>query len=161
MITSAAEPQHNPLDHIMTNEFVTVTVDGQLFGLPVLSVRDVLKPQPVAPIPLAPPEVAGSLNLRGHIVTVVDIRKRLGLPPRTDTTAGIHVVVEHNDELFSLVADGVGEVLSFPPDTYEPTPTTLTEVWRQIATGIHRLDDGLMIAVDIEKLLDIRPTVFA
>src|ERR1700731_467442 len=99
-------------------EFVTVTVAGQLFGIPVLQVQDVLGPQRITRVPLAPPEVAGSLNLRGRIVTAIDIRIRLGLPELTDGKPGMSVVVDHGGELYSLMVDSVGEVLSLSEATF-------------------------------------------
>ena len=94
--------------------FVTMTVANQIFGIPVLKVQDVLGPQRIAHVPLAPVEVLGSLNLRGRIVTAVDVRTRLGLPPLADNTSSMSVVVEHDNELYSLVVDKVGEVMSSP-----------------------------------------------
>ncbi len=87
---------------------LTLTVASQLCGVPVLAVRDVLGPQTITRIPLAPPEVAGSLNLRGRIVTAVDLRRRLMLAPRPAGARPMSVVVEHQGELYSLLADQVG-----------------------------------------------------
>lgn len=134
--------------------FVTMTIDNQLFGIPVLLVRDVLGPQHINIIPLAPPEVAGSLNLRGRVVTAIDLRKRLGLPPRADDDPGMSVVVEHGNELYSLIIDEVGEVLSLPASASEAIPTTLDDTWRNITIGIYQLDDELMVELDIERILD-------
>ena len=136
-------------------DFVTLTIDGQLFGIPVLSVRDMLGPQTVTQIPLANSVVAGSLNLRGRIVTVIDIRKRLELPERTDGGASMNVVVKHESELYSLVIDAVGEVMSLPAGQFEDNPATLEPIWRNFSNGIYRLDEGLMIVLDVERLLDI------
>lgn len=134
-------------------EFVTVMIDGQWFGIPVLTVQDVLGPQYIAPIPLAPPEVAGSLNLRGRIVTAIDPRVRLGLPKRDDEKPGMSVVVEHEGELYSLLIDGVGDVLDLPADRFERNPTTLTTRWREISAGIYRLDERLLVVMDVARLL--------
>src|SRR5437773_6806042 len=92
-------------------DFVTMTIAEQLFGIPVLQVQDVLGPQRITRIPLAPPEVAGSLNLRGRIVTAIDLRTRLGLPQLTDGKPRMSIVVDHGGELYSLMVDQVGEVL--------------------------------------------------
>src|SRR5271165_3855095 len=95
------------------DDFVTMFIEGQMFGIPVLMVQDVLGPQKITRIPLAPPEVAGSLNLRGRIVTAIDVRMRLQLPQRApDAGAGMSVVVDMKGELYSLKVDQVGEVLS-------------------------------------------------
>ena len=80
------------------HQCVTITIAGQLFGIPVLIVHDVLGPQRITRVPLAPPEVAGSLNLRGRIVTAIDVRHRLGLPTRAEEGGGMSVVVDHHGE---------------------------------------------------------------
>lgn len=136
-------------------DFVSMSVAGQLFGLPVPAVQEVLGPQRMTRVPLAPPEVAGSLNLRGRIVTAIDLRTRLGLGPRADGEAGMNVVVECDGAPYSLVVDSVGEVLHFSPEDRERTPATLDALWRQIAAGIYRLDDRLMVVIDVANLLDI------
>ncbi len=136
-------------------DFVSMSVAGQLFGIPVLTVQDVLGPQRMTRVPLAPPEVAGSLNLRGRIVTAIDFRIRLGLGPRPEGEEGMNVVVEIGGEPYSLIVDTVGEVQSFAADDREQTPASLDSVWRSIAAGIYRLDDKLMVVIDVAKLLDM------
>src|SRR5271156_6567247 len=107
-------------------QYVSIVIDGQLFGIPVLIVHDVLGPQRITRIPLAPPEVAGSLNLRGRIVTAIDVRLRLRLPQKkADIGAGMSVVVDMKGELYSLRVDQVGEVLSLPAAKFERNPPTL------------------------------------
>src|SRR5271165_5037882 len=93
-------------------DFVTMFIEGQMFGIPVLVVQDVLGPQRITRIPLAPPEVAGSLNLRGRIVTAIDVRLCLGLEKRPADVQGMSVVVDHGGEFYSLIVDNVGEVLT-------------------------------------------------
>ena len=136
-------------------DFMSMSVAGQLFGIPVLTVQDVLGPQRMTRVPLAPPEVAGSLNLRGRIVTAIDFRIRLGLGPRPEGEEGMNVVVEIGGEPYSLIVDTVGEVLRFSPDDREQTPASLDNVWRSIAAGIYRMDDRLMVVIDVAKLLDM------
>jgi purine-binding chemotaxis protein CheW len=135
-------------------EFVSITVAGQLFGIPVLQVQDVLGPQRITRIPLAPPEVAGSLNLRGRIVTAIDLRTRLRLPPLPEGQCGMSVVVDHGGELYSVMVDQVGEVLSLGAETAERNPATLDPVWRDVSGGIHRLDKTLLIVLDVARVLD-------
>jgi len=137
-----------------TVEFVTVTIADQLFGIPVLQVQDVLGPQRITRIPLAPPEIAGSLNLRGRIVTAVDVRLRLGLPPRPAGADDMSIAVEHGGELYSLMVDGVGEVLALRPQQFERSPATIDATWREVSTGIYRLDNRLMVVLDVARLLD-------
>ncbi len=137
-----------------SREFVTMNVGSQLCGIPVLQVQDVLGPQKITRVPLAPPEVAGSLNLRGRIVTAVDLRLRMGLEPRPDGEDGMSVVVEHNGELYSLMVDSVGEVLKVPEETFEPNPATLDPTWRRYSDGVYRLKEGLLVVIDSDNLLD-------
>ncbi|MFZ3033104.1 MAG: chemotaxis protein CheW [Parvibaculum sp.] len=137
-----------------TQDYVTMSVAGQAFGIPVLLVRDVLGPQRITRVPLAPPEVAGSLNLRGRIVTAIDMRKRLGLPAEDFVARAMAVVVEHEDEPFSLLVDEVGEVLSVSANDREVVPATLSASWRALAEGVYRLDNRLLIALNIANVLD-------
>ena len=135
-------------------EFVTMSVDGQLFGIPVLLVQDALKAQKITRIPLASREVAGALNLRGRIVTAIDVRRRLGLPDRANNEAGMNIVVEHGGELYSLIVDSVGEVLKVDADTFERNPATLDPLWRRFSEGVYRLDAGLLVVLNGDSLLD-------
>ena len=144
-----------------SRDYVSIIINGQLFGIPVLMVQDVLGPQRITRIPLAPPEVAGSLNLRGRIVTAIDIRTRLGLPKRTDGSESMSVVVEQGGESYSLLVDNVGEVLSLSTATLERNPATLDARWREVSVGIHRLDGSLLILLDVARLLDFASKVDA
>lgn len=139
-----------------SQDFVTMTIADQLFGIPVLTVQDVLGSQRITRIPLAPPEVAGALNLRGRIVTAMDVRRRLDLPAREQGKSGMSVVVDHNGELYSLIVDSVGEVLSLPNDAFERNPATLDPKWREVSAGIYRLDGKLLVVLEVSRLLDIR-----
>ncbi len=141
-----------------SHEFVTVTIADQLFGIPVLSVQDVLGEQRITRVPLAPSEVAGALNLRGRIVTAIDVRERLNLPPRSDDEPGMSVVVEHQGDPYSLLIDSVGEVLSLPADRYERNPATLNPAWRDVSEGIYRLDGELLVVLGVDRLLDFAAT---
>ena len=136
-----------------SSEFITITAGGQLFGIPVLSAQDVLNSQRIYRIPLAPPEVAGSLNLRGRIVTAIDLRVCLGLSPVEDPSKSMSVVTEHGGELYSLLVDTVGEVLSLPADSYERSPATLHPRWREACDGVYRLDGQLLLVLNVGRVL--------
>lgn len=138
----------------MTLEYVTATISGQLCGIPVMKVQDVLGPQQITPVPLSGPEVAGSLNLRGRIVTAIDLRIRMGLPLRDENDKGMSVVVEHQNELFSLMVDSVGEVLKLSERDFERNPPTLDSLWRSYSEGVFRLESGLLVVLDVGNLLD-------
>lgn len=135
-------------------EFLTFTVEKQIFGLPLAGVSDVLDARPLTPVPLAPPEVAGSLNLRGRIITAIDVRRRLGLPAMTPGGEHMSIVTESDGELFNLIVDAVGEVIAVGDDQYEDNPVTLNDDWRRFSAGIYRLDGGLMVVLNVEPLLD-------
>ncbi len=135
-------------------EFVTFTITEQLFGIPVLQIQDVLSSYQITPIPLAPPEITGSLNLRGRVVTAIDVRVRLGLPPRPEDAKSMSIVAENEGELYSLMVDSVGEVMALPQSAYERNLPTLDAKFRAFSDGIYRLDDQLLVVLDINRLLD-------
>lgn len=138
-----------------TSEFLSLVVGGQWFGIPVLKVQDVLAKQRVAPIPLSPPEVAGSINLRGRIVTVIDMRVKLGLGPAAEDISPMSVVVEYRDEAYSILVDEVGDVLELKDSDYEPNPVTLEQPWRDLCDGLFRLEDHLLLVLDIERFIGL------
>jgi purine-binding chemotaxis protein CheW len=138
----------------VAQDYVTMVIGGQTFGIPVLDVRDVLGPQIITRVPLAPAEIAGSLNLRGRIVTAIDMRRRLGLPADGFAEKAMAVVVEHEDEPFSLLVDEVGEVLSLPSTLCEPVPATLGPRWRNVSQGIYRLEDKLLLVLSVGNVID-------
>ena len=141
-------------DASTTREFVTLKLCGQLFGIPVLDVHDVLNAQKMTKIPLAPPSVAGVLNLRGRIVTAIDLRVHLGFPARDDEEKSMSVVVEHNGDPYSLLIDTVGEVLALPNSDYEKSPVTLDERLRGVCGGVYRLDNEILVVLEVDTLLN-------
>lgn len=145
----------HPGEHLQ--DFVTFYVDDQMFGIPVLHVQDILTPDKIASIPLAPAEVRGSINLRGRIVTVIDVRVRLGLDAREDGKVGnMGVTVEQDHELYTLLVDRIGDVVGMSNDMFEKNPGTLAPTWREFSEGVYRLEDKLMVILDIERMLNIQ-----
>jgi purine-binding chemotaxis protein CheW len=140
-----------------THTFVTLTLADQLCGVPVLAVRDILAEQQITRIPLAPPEIAGSLNLRGRIVTAIDLRRRLKLAPAPAGLARMAVVAEQGGEPYALLVDQVGEVLRLPATACERNPPTLSPDWAAHSTGIYRLQGRLMVVLDVARLLTLAP----
>lgn len=138
--------------------FVTFTVAGQLFGVPVIRVQDILTPDAIAPVPGGPAEVRGLINLRGRIVTVFDMRTRLSLPPDTNEAGRpkMCVTVESGGDAYTLFVDSVGDVITLPRRLREANPATLDVVWREVAEAVFRTDQGLLVALDIDRLLAIR-----
>jgi purine-binding chemotaxis protein CheW len=140
-----------------STDYVTFRMGSQMFGVPVQRVHDILAPDRIAPVPLAPMEVRGLINLRGRIVTVIDVRIRLGLKDqRNPATCAMGVTVESGHELYTLLVDHVGDVITLANDSYESNPATLDGLWKDVSQGIHRLSGQLMVVLDIDRLLDIR-----
>lgn len=139
-----------------TSEYITVMIGDQLFGVSVPMVQDVFMPESVTPVPMSMPEVAGVLNMRGRIVTAIDMRKRLGLPPRDDGKNSLAVGVEYRGESYGLVIDSVGEVLRVSDSEMERNPSNLDPRWRSISMGVQQLEDRLMVIIDVEKVLDFQ-----
>jgi len=141
-------------------EYVTVRIGEQLFGVPVHEIREVFSPQGVTPVPRARAEIAGLLNLRGRIVTAIDARRCLGLPPREDGSASMALGLEKGQELYGVLIDSVGEVLRLSADTLEQAPSHLDAQWRGHLRGVHRLEKELLAVLDIRGLIEIE-TAFA
>lgn len=140
---------------VAADEYITVTIADQLFGLPILEVQDVFMPEAVTEVPLASHDVAGVLNLRGRIVTAIDMRKRLGLEPRGSGCAEMAVGIEHNGESYGLIIDQVGEVHRLSAETFEPNPSNLDPRWASVSAGVHRLEGTLMVIFDVNKILGL------
>jgi purine-binding chemotaxis protein CheW len=136
-------------------EYVTFVLDGQLFGLPISRVQDVFMPDRLTRVPLAPPEIAGVLNLRGRIVTAVDMRLRLGMPRRTDGRPAMAVGIELKGESYGLLIDSVGEVMKLADNTREANPVNLDARLARVAAGVHRLDGQLLVILDVDRVLDM------
>jgi purine-binding chemotaxis protein CheW len=137
------------------DEFVTATVGGQLFGLPISRVQDVFAPDRLARVPLAPHEIAGLLNLRGRIVTAIDMRKRLGLDALAASASRMAVGVEYRGESYGLLIDAIGEVLKLSAGSHEENPLNLDAGLASVSAGVHRLDGKLLVVLDIDRVLDV------
>jgi purine-binding chemotaxis protein CheW len=150
----------NYLKNLQKKQFLTMRVGNQAFGLPVKKVQDVLRPQKITRIPLARPEVLGLINLRGRIVTVIDLKKRLGLgqidEELTKSSKNRLVVVEFKGELYSLVVDEIGDVLDLPLANFEKSPENLSSAWKEISQGVFKLQNILLLVLDTENLLSIK-----
>lgn len=142
-------------------EYVTAMIGGQLFGLPIVRVQDVFIPERLTRVPLAPPEIAGVLNLRGRIVTLIDMRRRFGLGQREDGNSSMAIGVESRGESYGLLIDGVGEVLKLDDAAREPNPINLDQRLARVSAGIYRLDGQLLIVVDVDRVLDIGANAIA
>ncbi len=137
-------------------EFVTVTIGEQLFGMPIGRVHDVFAADRVTRVPLARAEIAGILNLRGRIVTMIDMRKFLDLPAQAENANQMAVGIEFRGESYGLLIDEVGEVLKLPVAQQEPVPVNLDPRWARVAAGVYRLEQDLMIVLDIDRVLNVQ-----
>jgi purine-binding chemotaxis protein CheW len=137
-----------------TVEYVTVIIGEQLFGLPISQVQDVFSPDRLTRVPLGPAEVAGVLNLRGRIVTAIDMRERLGLPRHDTGRSPMAVGIDYAGEAYGLLIDQVGEVMRLPAAGREPNPANLDPRWAKISDGVHRLDGQLLVILGVEEVLD-------
>ncbi len=136
-------------------EYVTFTAAEQLFGLPIERVQDVFKPSHMTRVPLAGPEFAGVLNLRGRIVTAIHLSNRLDLQAHADAAAQMAIGIEHGNELFGLLVDAVGEVLELPDGERQSNPINLDRKLARVSAGVFRLDGQLLVVLDIDRVLDL------
>jgi purine-binding chemotaxis protein CheW len=133
------------------HQYCTFSVGGHYFGLDVLKVQEIIRFQEMTRVPLAPPEVSGLINLRGQIVTAIDLRRRLELSDRPADQLPINVVVHTDDGAISLLVDEIGDVLEVPEKLFERPPDTLTGVARELILGAYKLDTGLLLILDMER----------
>lgn len=149
-------------DKSASEEYVTAILGEQLFGVPISRVQDVFIPERVTRVPLAPPEIAGVLNLRGRVVTLVDLRKRLGLvADQAKQALEMAIGVESRGESYGLLVDGVGEVLKLGAEQREANPINLDPALARVSAGIHRLEGQLLLVLDIDRVLDIAASMIA
>ena len=134
-------------------EYVTVKIGTQLFGVGVQEIREVFSPQDITKVPLAPKEIGGLINLRGRIVTAIDARLKLSLPPRKAGDPFMALGMERGTELFGVLVDEVGEVMRLDEDALESIPSHLDQRWRSLLKGVYRLENELLAILDIQSLI--------
>ncbi len=132
-------------------QFCTFFLDGLCFGVPVRDVQEVLRYQEMTPAPLASDVVSGLINLRGEIVTAINLRRRLEMDPLPDGEQPMNVVVRADGEVVSLLVDEIGDVLDVDPDTFEEPPETVEGVARELIHGVFKLEDRLLLVLDTKK----------
>ncbi len=145
-------------DNAKLSEYVTFTTAGQLFGLPIGRVQDVFKPSQITRVPLAGPEIAGVLNLRGRIITAIHLSNRLDLESadrdNSQRKPPMAIGIECGAESFGLLVDAVGEVLKLPEAELEANPINLDRKLARVSDGVFRLDGQLLVALDVDRVLD-------
>ncbi len=134
-------------------KYVTIRIADQVFGMCVDVIEDILFPQYITAIPLSSSEVVGSLNLRGRIVTTIDLRTKFSIGARENENEYRIIVVEHNKELYSFVVDSVADVLDIARSQISQTPENISPVWAEVSKGVYLDDDNLMIILDARRLL--------
>jgi purine-binding chemotaxis protein CheW len=135
--------------------YSTFSVQDRYLGVPVERVQEVLLAQPVTPVPLAHPHIGGLLNLRGQIVTALDLRARLELPARDADAPSATVIVATEDGPLALIVDALGDVVPVADDRFEPPPETLQAASRRLIKGAYKLDDALLLDLDLDETLQL------
>lgn len=130
----------------------TFTIGDTLFGLDVDNVQEVIRNLALTPVPLAPKAVKGLVNLRGHVVTAIDMRARLGLDPRVSEEPPANVIAAIAGGLVSFLVDEVGELLDVEQGCFERTPVTLSQSLREVVLGVFKLEGKLLLLLDPEKV---------
>ena len=133
----------------MHKQVCTFTVGEMLFGIDVPLIQEVMRPQIMTRVPLAPSVIRGLINLRGQILTAIDLRERLGMPPAPATVSGMNIVVRLPDETVSFLVDEVGEVLNLEEDQFEEAPVTLHGAIQEVTAGIYKLKDRLLLLLNV------------
>lgn len=140
------------------HQYCTFFLDGHYFGLDVLQVQEVIRYQEMTRVPLAHPVVRGLINLRGQIVTAIDLRRRLGLGDRPPGQMPVNVVVRIEDGAVSLLVDEIGDVVEVSENTFERPPETLRGTARELIRGAYKLPDRLLLILDTERAVNLSGT---
>ena len=155
MAATGTTPLPETADRALSRQYSTFDVAGFYFGIDVLQVQEVLRHQEMTPVPLAPAVIEGLINLRGQIVTAVDMRRRLGLAPRAGGETAMNVVVRTEDGAVSLLVDEIGDVVEVESSSFERPPENLDPVIRDLVRGIHKLKDRLLLVLDTGQTLNL------
>ena len=137
------------------HQYCTFYVDGHYFGLDVLKVQEIIRYQEMTRVPLAPPVVRGLINLRGQIVTAIDLRRRLELSDRPADQVPLNIVVQTDDGAVSLLVDEIGDVLQVSENLFERPPETLKGTARELIRGAYKLKDRLLLILDTERTVNV------
>jgi len=137
------------------NQLSTFRIGKYLFGVDVGLVQEIVRLQTITPVPLSPPEIAGLINLRGEVLTAIDLRTRLGLPPAESDRDPVNVVIRVDEEPVSLLVDEIGGVLEVSQVPFETTPSTVDAAVRDLLVGAFTLPDQLLLALNAHKVLSL------
>ena len=139
----------------MSAQLATFTLDDRLYGVGVERVQEVLRSQARTRIPLAPPAIAGLVNLRGQVLTAIELREQLGLPPRPQGEEPMVVVIRVGTEPVSLLVDSIGAVVDVDPESFENPPDTLMGPGRELILGAYKLPGRLLLALDVDRAVAV------
>ncbi|MBT3876843.1 MAG: chemotaxis protein CheW [Nitrospina sp.] len=142
-------------------QFCTFYINKHMFGVKVEQVQEVFRYQEMTTVPLAPPEVRGLINLRGQIITAIDLRLRLGMEPGPEDKLPMNVVVRTKDGVVSLLVDEIGDVLEVADDGYERPPETIPQEVRNLVLGVYKLEGKLLLILDSEKAVNVSTDTIA
>ena len=140
---------------VAAQQFTTFTLDGHLFGVEVETVQEVIRYQETTRVPLAPGAIGGLINLRGQVITALDLRRRLGMAERAEGVLPMNVVVRTEDGAVSLLVDQIGDVIETDPKHFESPPDTVTLAARELIRGAYRLDGALLLALDVPRAVEL------
>jgi purine-binding chemotaxis protein CheW len=140
---------------VSVKQLATFHVGGRYFGIEVTAVQEVIRYQEITRAPLAPGEIRGLINLRGIIVVAIDLRRRMGLAADDESAPPMNVVIRTDDGLVSLLVDRIGDVLDVDEEQFEPPPETVQGEARDLIRGAYKLEDDLLLELDIERTLEI------
>lgn len=135
--------------------YSTFFLDGHYVGIDVVHVQEVIRAQRMTSVPLAPREIGGLINLRGQIVTAIDLRRRLSMPDRPEDTVPMNVVIRVDDSWVDLLVDEIGDVVEVDERSFERPPETLEPEILSLVRGVHKLEDRLLLVLDIEQCVAI------
>lgn len=138
-----------------SSQFCTFYLDRLLFGVQLKDVQEVIRQIQLTAVPLAPEVVGGLMNLRGQVVTAVDLRRKLELGPRPPDASAMNVVVRSDDGVVSLLVDEIGDVVEVEASSFEPPPETLRGNIRTLIVGVHKLQERLLHVLDTAKACQI------
>jgi purine-binding chemotaxis protein CheW len=136
-----------------TTSYCTFWLGDQRLGIEVLEVQEVLRTRSMSPVPLAGESIAGLINLRGQIITAIDLRRRLELPPREDDKNAVSIVVRTQEGPVSMLVDSIGGVLEVDGSTFETPPETVSGNVRKMISGVHKVDGPLLHVIDTERVI--------
>ncbi|GAB4010189.1 chemotaxis protein CheW [Nocardioides ultimimeridianus] len=139
----------------LAQKYCTFWVDDLFFGVSVAEVQEVLRTQPMTPVPRAAEAVTGLINLRGQIVTAVDLRVRLGLPPRDPETPPMNVIVRSRGEVVSILVDDIGDVIDTAGIEPEPVPSNMPFQLQEVVSGVRPLTDSILLVLDADRAVDV------